>query len=178
LIDPALYHERAVQLSCDVGRYIAEQRERYRVSAAPVSVEQVSAMQRHFSSALLSTVRVKRLMNEGLETPRFHLIELDDMAKIAFSLMAAITFSDVIVANVPLDNELLFHELVHAEQYRQLGVRGFAKACVKGALEEGSYHAIPLEDQAYMLGARFGLNPEESFPVGHEVATWISERRF
>lgn len=178
LIDFALFPERLAQLSFDVGRYIVDQRERYRGAAAPLSVEQVSAMRRHFSSELLCAVRVKQLMDERLETPRFHLIELDDMTTIALSLMAAITFSDVIVANVPLDNELLFHELVHAEQYRQLGVPGFAKAYVKGALEQGSYHGIPLEEQAYMLGARFVLNPEETFPVADEVAAWVSERRF
>jgi hypothetical protein len=72
------------------------------------------------------------------------------MSETAFSLMAAITFSDVIVANVPLTDDILFHELVHAQQYRQLGVEGFAEAYVKGALERGSYNGIPLEEQAYI----------------------------
>jgi hypothetical protein len=162
----------------DVSRYILDQRERLRGSADPLSVEQVRAMQRHFSPELLAAVRVKRLINERLETPRFNLMGLDHMSQIVFSLMAAATFMDVIVASVPLDDDLLFHELVHAEQYRQLGVQGFADAYVKGALERGNYHGVPLEEQAYMLGGRFALNPEETFPVADEVAAWVSERRF
>jgi hypothetical protein len=38
------------------------------------------------------------------------------------STMGAITFSDVVVSHEPFSNGLLFHELVHVEQYRQLGI--------------------------------------------------------
>ena len=34
-------------------------------------------------------------------------------------MMAAMTFLDVIVSNVPLTDSILFHELVHCEQYRK-----------------------------------------------------------
>ncbi len=42
--------------------------------------------------------------------------------------MAAITFCDVVVSHSPFSDGLLFHELVHVEQYRQLGVQGFFRA--------------------------------------------------
>ena len=35
--------------------------------------------------------------------------------------MGAITFSDIVVSHEPFSNGLLFHELVHEEQYRQIG---------------------------------------------------------
>jgi len=162
----------------DVSRYTLDQRERRRGSADPLSVEQVRAMQRHFSPELLAAVGVKRLINERLETPRFNLMGLEHMSQTAFTLMAAITFLDVIVADAVLTDDILFHELVHCEQYRQLGVRGFAEAYVKGAVGHGSYHGILLEEQAYMLGGRFASNPNEPFSVGAEVASWISECSF
>jgi len=41
--------------------------------------------------------------------------------------MAGITFQDVIVHVEPLQTSLLFHELVHAVQYKHLGLQGFAE---------------------------------------------------
>jgi hypothetical protein len=43
------------------------------------------------------------------------------------STMAAITFSDKVVSHVHFTDGLLFHELVHVEQYRQLGIPRFAE---------------------------------------------------
>jgi hypothetical protein len=178
VIDPDEASGPLTQLASNVVRYIIVQREKYRPSATPLSVEQVVAMQRYFTPELLAAVRLKRLINERLEAPSFELMGLDSMSQTAFALMAATTFVDVIVASVPIDDDLLFHELVHAEQYRQLGVQRFAEAYVRGAMERGTYHGIPLEEQAYMLGTRLFSNPEESFSVTREVASWMSEGRF
>ena len=41
------------------------------------------------------------------------------------SKMGAITFNDVVVSHEAFSNGLLFHELVHVEQYRQLGIPRF-----------------------------------------------------
>lgn len=50
---------------------------------------------------------------------------------------------------------LLFHELVHVEQYRQLGIPRFSGLYVRGFLKGGSYEAIPPEGNAYTLEGRF-----------------------
>jgi hypothetical protein len=42
------------------------------------------------------------------------------------STMAAITFCDVVVSHEAFSNGLLFHELVHVEQYRQLRIPRFS----------------------------------------------------
>jgi hypothetical protein len=73
---------------------------------------------------------------------------------------------------------LLFHELVHVEQYRQLGVPRFAELYVSGFLSSGSYEAIPLEVNAYALGARYENDSAQHFSVADEVSTWIAEGRF
>jgi hypothetical protein len=65
------------------------------------------------------------------------------------STMAAITFCDVVVSQEPFSDGLLFHELVHVEQYRQLGIQRFSDLYVRGFFSGGSYEAIPLEVNAY-----------------------------
>jgi hypothetical protein len=44
-----------------------------------------------------------------------------------FSSMAAVTFESVVVTHEPFSDGLPFHELVHVEQYRQLGFPRFAE---------------------------------------------------
>jgi hypothetical protein len=92
--------------------------------------------------------------------------------------MAAITLCDVVVSHEGFSNGLLFHELVHVEQYRQLGITRFAELYVRGFLSGGSYQAIPLEVNAYSLGGRFESHPNEIFSVADEVERWIAEGRF
>lgn len=95
-----------------------------------------------------------------------------------FAAMGAITFSDVIVAREPLTPGLLFHELVHVEQYRQLGVANFSALYVRGFLAGGGYDGTPLERQAYQLGAKFEANPATPFSVADDVSEWIRGGRF
>jgi hypothetical protein len=92
--------------------------------------------------------------------------------------MAGITFEDVVVHVEPLTTSLLFHELVHAVQYKHLGLNGFAKHYVRGFLTGGSYEEIPLEKQAYALEDRFSRDPSRSFSVEEDVAGWIRSDKF
>jgi hypothetical protein len=54
------------------------------------------------------------------------------------SRMGAITFCHVAVSRQPFYDGLLFHELVHVEQYRQLGIPRFSELYVRGFLKGGS----------------------------------------
>ena len=91
--------------------------------------------------------------------------------------MAAITFSDKVVSHVHFTDGLLFHELVHVEQYRQLGIPRFAELYVLGFVNGGSYEAIPLEVNAYTHGERFESDPRQMFSVEDEVGRWAAEGR-
>jgi hypothetical protein len=91
------------------------------------------------------------------------------------STMAAITFSDVVVSHVPVTNGLLFHELVHVEQYRQLGIARFSELYVTGFLNGGGYQRIPLEVHAYELGAQYEANPQQRFSVEYAVGDHIRQ---
>jgi hypothetical protein len=95
-----------------------------------------------------------------------------------FQQMTAITFNDVVVSHEAFSNGLLFHELVHVEQYRRLGVTRFADHYVRGFLAGAGYGGIPLEINAYDLGGRFEADPDHAFSVEDEVSAWISEKRF
>jgi hypothetical protein len=92
--------------------------------------------------------------------------------------MAAITYSDVVVSHEPFEYGLLFHELVHVEQYHQLGVPRFAELYVRGFLNGGSYDAIPLEVNAYGLDGQFSTRPDIVFSVREIVDHWIRTNRF
>jgi hypothetical protein len=85
------------------------------------------------------------------------------------SSIGAITLVDVVAYSDELDRSTIFHELVHVVQYRVLGLKRFAQLYVKGFLEGGGYDGIPLEQQAYELGARFDRRPEDKFSVEEDV---------
>jgi hypothetical protein len=132
-----------------------------------------------FSPQLLEGIRLLVLQGEQVANPEFYPMlrtlgfrNLPDQAK-----MAAITFADVVVSQEPFSDGLLFHELVHVEQYRQLGIPRFSDLYVRGFLNGGSYEAIPLEVNAYTLGGRFEQNQARQFSVADEVRKWAAEGR-
>jgi hypothetical protein len=132
-----------------------------------------------FSPQLLEGIRLLVLQGEQVANPEFYPMlrtlgfrNLPDQ-----STMGAITFCDVVVSHEPFTNGLLFHELVHVEQYRQLGIPRFSDLYVRGFLNGGSYEAIPLEVNAYTLGSRFESDPQRAFSVENEVRRWAAEGR-
>jgi hypothetical protein len=176
ILPPALI----AQLSTLVAKYISGQREKYFPVAAPLSNQQKAAMKAFFKPELLNVARLLVLQGERVANPDFYpmlsgmgFTNLPDQ-----STMAAITFSETVVSHVPFDTDLLFHELVHVEQYNQLGVTTFSDLYVRGFLNGGGYEGIPLEQNAYLLGARYAQSRAGSFSVTDDVATWIAEKRF
>jgi hypothetical protein len=133
-----------------------------------------------FSHQVLDSAHVLALQEERVANPDFYpmLRDLGFKNLPDQSGMGAITFSDVVVSHEPFSNGLLFHELVHVEQYRQLGIEQFSNLYVSGFLTGGSYEAIPLEVNAYTLGGRYEANPAQQFSVENEVRRWIAEGKF
>ncbi len=177
---PTLTPEQIAQISGLVARYIAEQRERYAPRAVPLSGQQRAAMGVFFSPEQLLGTRLLVLGDRRVANPDFYpmLRDLGLSNLPDFSLMSAITFYDVVVSQGPFGDGLLFHELVHVEQYRQLGIPRFAELYVRGFLAGGSYDSIPLEANAYILGGRYEGNPAQQFSVADEVRRWITEGWF
>ncbi len=163
-----------------LAEFLIAQREVYLPDSAPLTRAQKESLSPYYRPDLLENVRLRQLRGESLQNPSFYpavkgmgIANLPD-----FSLLEAITFRNVIVFAAPISTTLLFHEMVHAEQFRQLGIRGFAKRYALGFLSSGTYEAIPLEIQAYGLGAQFATNPGRPFSVEEEVNNWIAEGKF
>ena len=177
---PRLTSDQIAQVSGLVAQYIAAQRERYAPRAIAVSAQQRVAIGSFFSPQILESTRLLVLQGERVANPEFYPM----LKSLGFnnlpdqSTMGAITFSDVVVSHEPFSNGLLFHELVHVEQYRQLGIPRFSELYVRGFLSGGSYEAIPLEVNAYTLEGRFEQNPAWQFSVADEVRNGIVEGKF
>jgi hypothetical protein len=179
-ITPQLTPEQITQISGLVSGYITAQRRKYVPRAVMLSAQQKAAVKAFFSPQLLERTRLLVLQGERVSNPDFYsmLKGLGFKNLPDWSGMAAITFSDVVVSHELFSDGLLFHELVHVEQYRQLGIEEFSNLYVRGFLKGGSYEAIPLEVNAYMLGGQFEANPAQQFSVENEVRSWIAEGRF
>jgi hypothetical protein len=177
---PPLSAERISQVSGLVAEYISVQRLMALRYAAPLGNEQLRSMEGFFPREVLDGVRLLVLDGTRLDNPSFYemLRQMGFKNLPDFSQMAAVTFCDVVVSHQPFSDGLLFHELVHVEQYRQLGVPRFADLYVRGFLTGGGYNRIPLEENAYLLGDRFESDRRNQFSVETEVGTWIREGRF
>lgn len=165
------------QLTQWVAEYIGDQRSRFRESAVPIPPDFVKAVKPFFPEDILKGVRVA---HGRAAEPKFYpqLRVLGIRNAPPFSDMAGITFQDIVVHVEPLSQSLLFHELVHAVQYKHLGLNGFAEYYVRGFLSGGSYEEIPLEKQAYALEDKFARNPNSPFSVEDDVKERIRKNQF
>ena len=176
---PKLTPDQVAQVSGLVVGYISAQRGKYAPRAIPFSAQQRAPLESFFVREVLDNVRVLVLKGERVQNPEFYPM----LRNLGFknlpdqSTMAAITFCDVVVSHEPFSDGLLFHELVHVEQYRQLGISRFSQLYVRGFLNGGSYEAIPLEVNAYSLEDRFRRDPRRGFSVQAEVVQWIVKGR-
>jgi hypothetical protein len=174
-----LASDQIAHVSGLVSQYITIQREKYAPRTIPLSAQQKADMNGFFSPHLLEGTRLLVLRGERVANPDFCPM----LRSLGFnnlpdqSTMVAITFSDVVVSHEPFSDGLLFHELVHVEQYRQLGIPRFSELYVRGFLNGGSYEAIPLEVNAYTLGGRFESDARRMFSVEDEVGRWAAEGR-
>jgi hypothetical protein len=141
--------------------WINARRRRYRRRGGPLSAPERSALNPYFDSSLLDRVRVCRVqrIEPGLPAWLVRLLRLPASMDISFA--GGMAFVDAIaVSRSALEREnpesLLFHELVHCAQYRELGTYRFLRKYLRGWVAAGfDYFSIPLEEQAYALQDRF-----------------------
>jgi len=176
---PKLIPDQITEISSLVADYISMQRQKFFHRATPLTSQQRGAVGRFFAPVLLDNVLLLVLEGERVPNPDFYPM----LRSLGFknlpdqSGMAAITFCDVVVSHERFSDGLLFHELVHVEQYRQLGIQRFAELYVQGFLNGGGYEAILLEVNAYTLEDHFRREPHRAFSVEQEVAKLASEGR-
>ena len=72
---------------------------------------------------------------------------------------------------------MLFHEMIHVEQYRILGMKEFARAYVQGIVDSDFiYEKIPLEAIAFGMTVRFTAG--EAVSVSAELPGWLREQGY
>ena len=154
--------------------YISSSRKEFAAQAVPLTDAQRAAMQPFFSAAILDAARVCVLRGSRLSNPSIYsMARMMGISNLPdFSSMAAVTFIDVIVSHEEVTDSLLFHELVHAAQYAQLGVKEFVSRYVNGYFQAGNYQEVPLEKSAYQLESRFVQDRSQAFSVADEVRRW------
>jgi hypothetical protein len=160
--------------------YILSSRKEYVGRALPLDAAQRAALELFFPQGILDGTRFCMIGASRIEDPSFYtMVKMMGLRNLPdFSNMAAITFVDVVVSHEEFTDTLLFHELVHAVQYAQLGTTEFAARYVNGFIKGGSYEEIPLEKNAYELEARFSQNKDSRFSVADEVKKWIDNGKF
>jgi hypothetical protein len=148
--------------------YISRQRNRLIGDAKSIPLTLQEPLRGFFSDALLGNAwLVQAVVSEPTLYPVARFLRIGGLLEM--SMIGAITLVDVVAYPEEIDLSTLFHELVHVVQYRVLGLKRFAKLYVSGFLRSGSYEHIPLEVQAYELGARFDQEPGGLFDVQEDV---------
>lgn len=163
---------KITELISNVAVFIEEQQRTHAPASRALSPAERTPLAVHFSGEVLDQVRLTRVKH--LQNPPFYA-ELEQMGfqnLPQVRRMAAVTFIDVIVAQVDFTPWLLFHELVHVVQYRELGVQKFAELYVRGFLETGEYLSIPLERVAYHLEGLFRLRPDLKIEVEKQATSF------
>jgi hypothetical protein len=170
---------KVLDASNRLARYLHEQRERLRLIGLPLEQLQRDAMAPFFASDLLARARVVFLDWQRIPKP-----PLDSEAK-AIGIAglsdlphrSSATFGDVLVFYDEITSRRLFHALVHAVQFEELGVEPYGERFVRGFVRTRTHASVPLEVHAAMLEAAFAENAQP-FSVKGKVRLWINQGRY
>jgi hypothetical protein len=159
--------------------WIESQRAEHLAVARPLTDRERATLRAHFAEETLAQARVARV-----PSPPFFggiLKQLEFIGKrvhFNFSAAAGITFGEcVLIADPGVPIDLLFHEMVHVEQYRILGMKEFARAYVQGIVDcDFIYEKIPLEAIAFGMTVRFTAG--EAVSVSAQLPGWLREQGY
>ena len=180
---PTLGHDADPMLRdamAKVALYLQVQRDIYHPIGHPLDEARKDGLRGFFAPALLDRVRIVELKERRVANPWFYpearakgIENLPDI-----SHKAAVTFLDVVVFNQEITQRDLFHGLVHAAQFKLLGIEQFTELFVRGFLRARSYFLIPLKAHAFALDTRYYEDPQTPFSVEEEIRRWHEEGRY
>ncbi|MFV8749144.1 hypothetical protein ACNOYE_01190 [Nannocystaceae bacterium ST9] len=152
-----------------LANWLTTRRDLHRPHARPLPEAAIVGLRGWFADDLLARARIREVA--AIEQPEQLLaLARDAGLEVDFGPARGTAFVDTIVVlhgETALD--LIFHELVHVEQFERRGVEGFAEAYVRGWAAHGfAYSTIPLEAEAFALQRRFAAG--ERFVVGESLA--------
>lgn len=163
-----------------VRQYLEDQRTQYRPQGVPLDAEQHVRMKPFFPCALLPGIRIVELRNQRVPDPPFYAeakaLGLTSLPEVPH--MASMTFEDVVVFPDAISDRRLFHALVHAVQFRVLGLERYSELFVRSFLRTRNHVSVPLEMHAFSLEMQFSERPEEPFSVEEMVRLWANQGRY
>jgi hypothetical protein len=167
--------ERIAEMVVGVASYFRNDRALYLPHSQTLPSEWRAKIAPYFSAQTLDLVKILEL-DHGVRVPPppfyAEALEMTGGKFPDFVHMASITYVDVIVFNEGIEARALFHGMVHVAQIAHLGFDEYVKWYVRGFLKHLSWLAIPFEDQAYKLDARFAQAPNDLFSVEEEIRDW------
>ena len=154
--------ELVAQFKKEAVLWIRAERERYRPLALALSEPERRMLAAYFSDETLDRARV--LVVDGFENPEFFALfeKHGEPYPVDLTRASGLALVDtILLARTASQNarrgRVLFHELVHLEQYEVLGLEAYMESYVDSWAENGrDYRAIPHEAQAFELASRFG----------------------
>jgi hypothetical protein len=169
--------ETAIEL---LRQYLADQRKRYRPLGSPLDGAQHVTMKPFFPCGLLPGIRLVELQNEHVPDPPFYAeakaLGVTGLPEVAH--MASMTFEDVLVFPGGISDRRLFHALVHAVQFKVLGLERYAELFVRSFLRTRNHVSVPLEMHAFGLEVKFAEAPDNPFSVEEMVRLWANQGRY
>jgi hypothetical protein len=158
--------------------WLEQLRAQYRPQARRLNPQERLVLGPFFNPTLIEDIRVMALDRLSLiSDEKIRMYFPADRAPIDLKNITGLTLVDTIcVGQDRLQSQehlqsVLFQEMVHATQFRKLGVRPFLEFYIEDWACGGMSHdAIALERQALALRQRFDAHPEQIFSVERELA--------
>lgn len=171
---------RIAEMVSGVAAYFSGERKMYLPHSEPLGATLRESLESYFSAGILDKVKTLTLHEARIPPPPFYAeaLRMTGGRFPDFVHMASVTFIDVIVFHDQIEPRALFHGMVHAAQIDILGFERYVDLYVRGFVKNLSWLAIPLEDQAYKLDARFAELPSEPFSVDEEIRRWIRDGKY
>ncbi|MEM7353953.1 MAG: hypothetical protein AAF657_24340 [Acidobacteriota bacterium] len=158
--------------------WVEAQRQLHRPHAVALSDDEKQQLVGFFSNEVLDQARI-RVVNR-IENPDFYAAyeELDKRFPLDFASAVGLALVDTVLirrshAGPGTESRkwVLFHELVHLEQYRLVGPENYIERYIRALAEGGfDYRSNPFEAQAFELQNRYRRRPEGPFVVEDEVS--------
>ncbi len=176
----AIPEERVTTTIDRLCQYLEDRRQEYRPQGSPLAPEQHMRMNPFFPCALLPGMRIVELRNQRVPPPPFYAeakaLGFTNLPEVPH--MASMTFEDVVVFCDGATDRRLFHALVHAVQFKVLGLERYAELFVRGFLRTRNHVSVPLEMHAFSLEMQFSEKPDEPFSVEEKVRLWTNQGRY
>ncbi len=179
--DPLVFPDDKITMAIErLCQYLEDQRRQYRPQGSPLSAIQHVQMGPFFPAAWLPGIRIVELRNHRLPAPPFYAeakaLGIASLPEVPH--MASMTFDDVVVFSEAISDRRLFHALVHAVQFKVLGLDRYAELFVRSFLRTRNHVSVPLEMHAFSLEMQFAERPDEPFSVEEKVRLWANQGRY